>query len=76
VLQRAKDRNIVFNLNKLQLRVNEIKYLGTIVTPDGTKPDPSKVRTIRDMDSPTDKAGVRRLLEMINFLAGLFASER
>ena len=37
VRQRAKDRHIVFNLNKLQLRVNEVKYLGIIVTPDGTK---------------------------------------
>ena len=26
VMQRAKDRNIVFNLNKLQLRVSEVKY--------------------------------------------------
>lgn len=69
VLQRAKDRNIVFNLDKLQLRVNEVKYLGTIVTPEGIKPDPSKVRAILEMAAPSDKAGIRRLLGMINFLA-------
>jgi len=69
VMQRARERNIVFNLNKLQLRVNEVKYLGTIVTPEGTKPDPSKVKAIIEMESPTDKAGIRRLLGMINFLA-------
>ena len=68
VLQRAKDRNIVFNMDKLQLRVNEVKYLGTIVTPEGTKPDPSKVKAIVEMDPPKDKAGIRRLLGMINFL--------
>ena len=61
VLERAKDRNIVFNLHKLQLRVNEVKYLGTIITPEGTKPDPSKVKAIVEMTSPTDKAGIRRL---------------
>ena len=49
VMQRARDRNIVFNLNKLQLRVNEVKYLGTIVTPEGIKPDPSKVKAIIEM---------------------------
>ena len=48
---------------------NEVKYLGTIVTPEGTKPDPSKVKAIVEMDPPKDKAGIRRLLGMINFLA-------
>ena len=41
VMEKAKDCNVVFNLNKLQLRVREVKYLGTIVTPEGTKPDPT-----------------------------------
>ena len=68
VLQRAKDCNIVFNLDKRQLHVNEVKYLGTIVTP-GTKPDPSKVKAIVEMDPPNGKAGIRCLLGMINFLA-------
>ena len=69
VLERVKDRNVVFNLHKLQLRVNEVKYLGTIITSEGTKPDPSEVKAIVEMTSPTDKAGIRRLLGMINFLA-------
>ena len=42
---------------------------GTIVTPDGIRPDPVKVEAIIGMPTPTDKAGVRRLLGMINFLA-------
>ena len=69
VLQRAEDLNIKLNFNKLQLRMNEVKYSGTIVTPDGTRPDPAKVEAIIWMPTPTDKAGVRRLLGMINFLA-------
>ena len=43
VLQRAEDGNIKINLNKLHLRTKEVKYLGTIVTPDGIKPYPRKV---------------------------------
>ena len=66
---KGQECNIVFNLEKLQLRVNKVKYLGTIVTPDGTKPDPSKVKAIVEMDPPQDKAGIRRLLGMLNFLA-------
>ena len=62
-------RNVRFNFNKLQLRVPEVKYLGTIITADGMKPDPDKVKAIVDIPTPTDKADVRRLLGMINFLA-------
>ena len=69
VLERAKERNVRFNYDKLQLRVPEVKYLGTIITADGMKPDPSKVKAINDIPTPTDKADVRRLLGMINFLA-------
>ena len=46
-----------------------MKYLGTIVTPEGTKPDPTKVQAIIEIAPPTDKPGIRRLLGMINFLA-------
>ena len=69
VLQRAKERNITLNFDKLQLRVSEVKYLGTIITPEGMKPDPAKLKAIAEMTTPTDKAGIRRLLGMINFLA-------
>ena len=69
VLERAKECNVRFNFDKLQLRVSEVKYLGTIITADGMKPDPDKVRAIMDIPTPTEKADVRRLLGMINFLA-------
>ena len=57
------------NFDKLQLRVNEVKYFGTIITHEGMKPDPAKVKAIAEMPTPHDKAAVRRLLGMINFLA-------
>ena len=69
VLERANEKNIKFNFDKLQLRVHEVRYLGTMVTPEGIKPDPMKVSAIVEMSSPTDKAGIRRILGMINFLA-------
>ena len=52
VLQRAEDLNIKLNFNKLQLHMNEVKFLGTIVTPDGIRPDPAKVEAIMGMPTP------------------------
>ena len=69
VLQRAAMRNVKLNFDNLQLRVNEVKYLGTIITHEGLKPDPAKVKAISEMPTSHDKAAVRCLLGMINFLA-------
>jgi len=55
---REPKNETVFNL---QLHVNEVKYLGTIITPDSIKPDPSKVKAIMEMEPPKDKAGIRHL---------------
>ena len=49
VLERARGRNIKFNRGKVQLRVNQVMYLGDIVTADGFKPDPEKIKAIINM---------------------------
>jgi len=49
VLDRAIERNKKFNFDKFQLRVSEVKYLGTIITYQGIKPDPSKIEAIAQM---------------------------
>ena len=69
VLDRAEAHDVKFNYDKLQLRVPEVKYLGTIISGKGMKPDPTKVQAICEMPVPNDKASVHRLLRMINFLA-------
>ena len=69
VLQRASNCNVKFNFDKFQFCVNGVKYLGTIISHEGMKPDPAKVRAIKEMPTPDDKSAVRRLLGMINYLA-------
>ena len=46
-----------------------MKYLGTIISAEGMRPDPSKIQAISEMPTLSDKASVCRLLGMINFLA-------
>lgn len=46
-----------------------MKYLGTIISAEGVKPDPAKIAAISNMPIPNDKSAVRRLLGMVNFLA-------
>lgn len=47
----------------------KVKYLGTLISQDGMKPDPINVKAISAMPTPSDKVCVRCLLGMMNFLA-------
>lgn len=69
VLQRATECNVKLNFDKFQLCVIEVKYLDTIISHEGMKPDPAKVKSITVMLTPNDKPAVCRLLGMINYLA-------
>ena len=69
VFQRARDRNIKFNLQKIQFCVSEVKYLGHIISSKGVTVDPEKVNAIINMPKPQKRADVQRYLGMVNYLA-------
>ena len=61
-LQLCQDRGLKLNTEKLKLRQIQVSFIGHVATGDGLQVDPAKVKAIRDMPAPTDKAGVQRLL--------------
>ena len=68
VLTRARERNIKFNRDKIQFLVNQVKYMGEVVSELGFSPDPEKIYAIHDMPTPSCKQDLQRLLGMINYL--------
>ena len=62
VLTRARERNIRFNPDKIQFRVNKVKYMGEVVSDLGFSPDPDKISAIRNMPTPTFKQDLQSLL--------------
>lgn len=68
LLVRAKEVNVKFNKEKIQLNRSEVQYLGHIVSKDGLRPDPVKIEAIADMPNPEDKTGIQRVLGCLNFL--------
>ena len=44
-------------------------YIGHLLTADGLRIHPEKVRAIEHMPKPTDVKAVQRLLGMVNYLA-------
>lgn len=68
LFDRCRDENIKINRDKLKLRLSTVTYLGHVISAKGLEMDPAKVKAITEMPVPKDKAGVQRLLGMINFV--------
>ena len=68
-LQRAREKNLKLNKEKVKLRLTEVPYIGHLLTCDGLKPDPKKVAAIKMMPEPTDVQSVKRFLGMVNYLS-------
>ena len=52
-----------------QLKKSEVSYMGTMISTDGMRPDDAKIKAIVSTPEPTDKDGVRRLIDMLNYLS-------
>ena len=74
-LNRATDKNLKLNPDKLTVGAKEVKFFGHLLTADGLKPDPDKVKAIKDMPDPKDKKELQTMLGMITYLAK-FASNQ
>ena len=68
-LDRAAAKNLKLNPDKLTVGAHEVEYFGHIISADGLKPDPTKVKAIQDMPPPVDKKKPQTMLGMINYLA-------
>lgn len=75
IIERAKQYNVKFNPDKIQYKVNEVHFMGHVITPHGVKADDSKIQAILCMPAPTDRQGLQRLLGMIRYLAPYIPGE-
>ena len=58
VLSRAREHGMTISMKKLQMGTT-VKFAGFIVSSDGIKPNPDKIKAIRDFPPPKDVSGVR-----------------
>ena len=68
VLERAQAYNLRLNKKNCQLRKNEVAYVGHMITKDGLKPDPEKVRAVVEMKPPQSLKALRTFLGFIQYL--------
>ena len=68
-LDRAGERNLRLNAEKVNLKMTEVPYIGHLLTREGLRVDPKKVEAIEKMPEPEDAKAVQRLLGSVNYLA-------
>ncbi|KAK3710125.1 hypothetical protein QZH41_001605 [Actinostola sp. cb2023] len=68
VLKRARAINLKLNKEKSKILRDELSYIGHIITAEGVKPDPDKVKGIAEMKVPTDIKELQRFMGMVNYL--------
>ena len=69
LLDRARKVNLKLNSKKMYLMKQQVKFMGHVITKDGLKPDPDKVKAVNNMPKPTCKQEALSLLGFINYLA-------
>lgn len=67
VLTRLRQHGLYAKLEKCELELQCIQFLGLIISPEGIKMDPQKVSAILDWPAPIDKKGVQRFIGFANF---------
>ena len=68
VLSKLKAAGVTLNSEKCQFAKQSIKFLGHIISQQGIKPDPTKIRAITEMSPPNNVSAVRRFMGMVNQL--------
>ena len=67
VFRRMKENNLQAKIGKCSFAQKETKYLGYIISKDMKRPDPAKVKAIKEMRPPNDKSEVRSVLGLAGF---------
>lgn len=68
VLERARQYNVRFNMNKCKFNVTEVKYLGHVINEKGLSVDPEKVKCIMEMEEPETQKELLRFLGTVNYV--------
>ena len=69
VIKRATEYNLRLNFDKCRVRRESVPYVGHVISAEGIRPDPEKLRAVCDMPPPTSKEAVRRFLGLVQYLS-------
>ena len=69
LLDRIRQKGVKINRDKMKLHLSKIKHMGHMLTAEGLKADPDKIRGIQDLAEPENKTEMKRFLGTVNYLS-------
>ena len=69
LMEVASKYGLVFNYDKCEVKVPEIKFFGCIYDPNGVRPDPEKVKDIQSLPAPSNVNELQHFLGMVQHLS-------
>ena len=67
VMRRLKEVNLLVQIEKCELLKSEVCYLGFIVNKDGVKPNPEKIRVVKEFPRPKNVKNIRQFIGLCSF---------
>ena len=67
VFEVLKKANLLIKLKKCKFCVDEIEYLGHIVSKNGIQVDPAKIESIKKLKPPTSITGIRSIIGLCSY---------
>uniref|UniRef100_A0A3Q1EIG7 Gypsy retrotransposon integrase-like protein 1 n=1 Tax=Acanthochromis polyacanthus TaxID=80966 RepID=A0A3Q1EIG7_9TELE len=68
VLERIESTGLKLNKDKCVFRQNQLHFLGQVIDKSGVKPDPDKVKAIKELPEPQNVQDLKRVLGMFTYL--------
>ena len=68
MLRRAREVNLKFNAKKCKIKQEEVPYVGHVLSKDGLKADPEKIRAVKEMKPPANTKELKTFLGFIQYL--------
>lgn len=67
ILETLREYNLKIQIDKCEFLQKEVAFLGHIVTPEGVKPNPAKIKVIREWPLPKNEKELRGFLGVLGY---------
>ena len=67
LFERLENANLKLEPDKVQFLRKEVAFLGHVITEDGVKPDPDKIKAVKDFPTPQNVKNIRQALGLFGY---------
>ncbi|UYV63307.1 K02A2.6-like [Cordylochernes scorpioides] len=68
ILEKAKEKNIKFDLTKALICLTKVRFLGHVISQNGIDPEPNKIDKLITFKKSEDKKSLQRIMGLYNYL--------